>query len=234
MARTALTTQDHIIEILNFARERASFERSHYDVIQLIERKDSEYFNQKEKQLIRKTYLYTKIRKTYDNELLIIFNKDPNSITKIERDILDYSYFEEDVPPVLEHYFLAEKMLDNYMSKLPDNMKIKIHQNILDTEDSLEKQKNTKKRNMENHKKFFLGGTLLSLLKLNDVDDNDDPIDTLFKVMKFHLMQDYFNKEVFSDTEVNEFNISEIGRELSNKKNSIFLNLNNPFKIYDE
>jgi len=232
MARTALTTQDHIIEILNFARERAAFERSHYDVIQLIERKDSEYFNQKEKQLIRKTYLYTKIRKTYDNKILFISKKDPNSITKIERDILDYSYFGEDIPPVLEHYFLAEKMLDNYMSKLPDNMKIKIHQNILDTEDSLEKQKNTKKRNMENHKKFFLGGTLLSLLKLNDVDD--DQLNLLFKIIKLYLMQDYFNKEAFSDIEINEFNISDIGREFNNKKNATLLNLNNPFKIYDE
>lgn len=133
---------------------------------------------------------------------------------------------------MLEHYFLAEKMLDNYMSKLPENMKIKIHQNILDTDDALDKQQNIKKRNRENHQKFFIGGTLLSLLKLNNIDD--DPLDLLFKIIKLHLMQDYFNKEVFSDTELSEFNISDIGREFNNKKNAISLNLNNPFKIYDE
>jgi hypothetical protein len=232
MARTALTTQDHIYSIEYFAMNNPAFESSHYDVIQLIEQKKLEELSDKEKQLIRKTYLYTKKRKTYDNELLFIFKKDPNSITKIERDILDYSYFGEDVPPVLEHYFLAEKMLDNYMSKLPDNIKVKIHQNILETDDALEKQQNIKKRNRENHQKFFLGGTLLSLLKLNNIDD--DPIDVLFKIMKLYLMQDYFNKDFFSETEINEFNISEIGREFNNKKNSIFLNLNNPFKIYDE
>ena len=232
MSRTALTTQDHLNSIEYFAMNNLAFESSHYDVIQLIERKDLEDFNEKEKQLIRKTYLYTKRRKRYDNELLFIFKKDPNSITKIERDILDYSYFGEDVPPVLEHYFLAEKMLDNYMSKLPENMKIKIHQNILDTDDALDKQQNIKKRNRENHQKFFIGGTLLSLLKLKNIDD--DPLDLLFKIIKLHLMQDYFNKEVFSDTELSEFNISDIGREFNNKKNAISLNLNNPFKIYDE
>lgn len=232
MSRTALTTQDHIYSIEYFAMNNPAFEKTHYDVIQLIERKDLEDFNEKEKQLIRKTYLYTKRRKRYDNELLFIFKKDPNSITKIERDILDYSYFGEDVPPVLEHYFLAEKMLDNYMSKLPENMKIKIHQNILDTDDALDKQQNIKKRNRENHQKFFIGGTLLSLLKLNNIDD--DPLEILFEIMKLHLIHDYFDRKSFNTEEINEFNISETGREFNNKKNSILLKLNNPFKIYDE
>ncbi len=123
-------------------------------------------------------------------------------------------------------------MLDNYMSKLPDDIKIKIHQNILDTDDALEKKQNIKKRNKDNHQKFFIGGTLLSLLKSNNIDD--DQLDILFKIMKLYLMQDYFNKEIFSDKEINEFNISEGGREFNNKKNSILLNLNNPFLIYDE
>ena len=232
MSRTALTTQDHINSIEYFAMNNATFESSHYDVIQLIEQKKLGELSDKEKQLIRKTYLYTKKRKTYDNKLLFISKKDPKSITKIERDILDYSYFGEVVPPVLEHYFLAEKMLDNYMSKLPDNIKIKIHQNILDTDDALEKQKNTKKRNRENHKKFFIGGTLLSLLKLNNIDD--DPLEILFEIMKLHLIHDYFDRKSFNTEEINEFSTSETGREFNNKKNSILLNLNNPFLIYDE
>ncbi len=72
MSRTALTTQDHIYSIEYFAMNNPAFEKTHYDVIQLIERKDLEDFNEKEKQLIRKTYLYTKRRKRYDNELLFI------------------------------------------------------------------------------------------------------------------------------------------------------------------
>ena len=232
MSRTALTTQDHINSIEYFAMNNATFESSHYDVIQLIEQKKLGELSDKEKQLIRKTYIYTKKRKTYDNKLLFISKKDPKSITKIERDILDYSYFGEVVPPVLEHYFLAEKMLDNYMSKLPDNIKVKIHQNILDTDDALEKQKNTKKRNRENHKKFFIGGTLLSLLKLNNIDD--DPLEILFEIMKLHLIHDYFDRKSFNTEEINEFSTSETGREFNNKKNSILLNLNNPFLIYDE
>jgi len=232
MSRTALTTQDHINSIEYFAMNNATFESSHYDVIQLIEQKKLGKLSDKEKQLIRKTYLYTKKRKTYDNKLLFISKKDPKSITKIERDILDYSYFGEVVPPVLEHYFLAEKMLDNYMSKLPDDIKIKIHQNILDTDDALEKKQNIKKRNKDNHQKFFIDGTLLSLLKLNNNDD--DPIDILFEIMKLYLMHDYFERKSFNTEEINEFSTSETGREFNNKKNSILLNLNNPFLIYDE
>ncbi|MEG2848567.1 MAG: hypothetical protein RR904_07415 [Bacilli bacterium] len=182
--------------------------------------------------MLKKTYQYINRRIKYNETLTLILEKDDHHITKIERDILDYSYFGEVVPPVLEHYFLAEKMLDNYMSKLPDDIKIKIHQNILDTDDALEKKQNIKKRNRENHQKFFIGGTLLSLLKLNNNDD--DPIDILFEIMKLYLMHDYFDRKSFNTEEINEFNISEIGREFNNKKNSILLNLNNPFLIYDE
>ena len=47
MSRTALTTQDHINSIEYFAMNNPAFESSHYDVIQLIERKDLEDFNEK-------------------------------------------------------------------------------------------------------------------------------------------------------------------------------------------
>ena len=182
--------------------------------------------------MLKKTYQYINRRIKYNETLTLILEKDDHHITKIERDILDYSYIKEVVPPVLEHYFLAEKMLDNYMSKLPNKIKIKIHQNILDTDDALEKKQNIKKRNRENHQKFFIGGTLLSLLKLNNNDD--DPIDILFEIMKLYLMHDYFERKSFNTEEINEFSTSETGREFNNKKNSILLNLNNPFLIYDE
>lgn len=232
MSRTALTTQDHIYSIEYFAMNNPAFEKTHYDVIQLIEQKKLGELIDKEKYLLKKTYQYINRRIKYNETLTLILEKDDHHITKIERDILDYSYIKEVVPPVLKHYFLAEKMLDNYMSKLPDNIKIKIHQNILDTDDALEKQKNTKKRNRENHKKFFIGGTLLSLLKLNNIDD--DPLEILFEIMKLHLIHDYFDRKSFNTEEINEFNISETGREFNNKKNSILLKLNNPFIIYDE
>lgn len=60
MSRTSLTTQDHINSIEYFAMNNPAFESSHYDVIQLIEQKKLGELSDKEKQLIRKTYLYTK------------------------------------------------------------------------------------------------------------------------------------------------------------------------------
>ena len=47
-------------------------------------------------------------------------------------------------------------------------------------------------------------------------------------------MHDYFERKSFNTEEINEFSTSETGREFNNKKNSILLNLNNPFLIYDE
>lgn len=52
--------------------------------------------------------------------------------------------------------------------------------------------------------------------------------------MKLYLMHDYFERKSFNTEEINEFSTSETGREFNNKKNSILLNLNNPFLIYDE
>ena len=80
--------------------------------------------------------------------------------------------------------------------------------------------------------KFFMGATFLSFLNLYESEDN--PLEILFEMFKLHLMHDYFRKDMLSAAEINEFNISEIGREFSNKKNSILLNPNNPFQIYNE
>ena len=124
-------------------------------------------------------------------------------------------------------------MLENYMSNLPGDIKINIHQNILAADnDDLERKQKVKNKKMKDHKKFFLGATFLSFFNLYEIDD--DPIEVLFEMIKLHLMHDYFEKKFLSSSEINEFNISEIGREFNNKKNSILINPNNPFQIYNE
>ncbi|WP_425919408.1 hypothetical protein [Acinetobacter sp. TSRC1-2] len=232
MSRKALTSTDHIYAILDFARIYPAFEKSHFTVLKLIDQKDLKDLTHKEILLLKKTYQYIQKRIKINEVLVTIYRKDPNKITTIEKDILDYSYIEEVIPPVIEHYRVAEKMLENYMSNLPPDMKINIHQNILAADNDLEKKQKVKDKKMKDHKKFFIGATFLSFFNLYGIDD--DPLETLFEMVKLHLMHDYFGKDLLSDAEINEFNISEIGREFNNKKNSILINPNNPFQIYNE
>lgn len=232
MSRKALTNTDHIYAILEFSRTSPAFEKSHFSVLNLIDHKDLKDFSHKEILLLKKTNQYIQKRIKINRVLMMIYQKNPNTITNIERDILEYSYIEEVIPPIIEHYFLAEKMLENYISNLPDEMKINIHQNILASDDHLERKQKVKNKKKKDHMKFFMGATFLSFLNLYESEDN--PLEILFEMFKLHLMHDYFRKDLLSDAEINEFNISEIGREFSNKKNSILLNPNNPFQIYNE
>jgi len=232
MSRKALTSTDHIYAILDFARIDPAFEKSHFTVLKLIDEKDLKDLSHKEILLLKKIYQYTQKRIKINKVLVMISQKDPNEITIIEKDILDYCYRKEVIPPVIENYRLAEKMLENYMSNLPPDMKINIHQNILATDNDLEKKQKVKDRKMKDHKKFFIGAAFLSFFNLYEIDDI--PFEILFEMVKLHLMHDYFEKDLFSNAEINEFNISEIGIEFSNIKNSILINPNNPFKIYNE
>jgi hypothetical protein len=232
MSRKALTSTDHIYAILDFARIHPTFEKSHFTVLKLIDEKDLKDLSHKEILLLKKTYQYTQKIIKINKVLVTISQKDPNEITIIEKDILDYCYRKEVIPPVIENYRLAEKMLENYMSNLPPDMKINIHQNILATDNDLEKKQKVKDKKMKDHKKFFIGATFLSFFNLYGIDD--DPLEILFEMVKLHLMHDYFGKDLLSHAEINEFNISDIGREFNNKKNSILINPNNPFQIYNE
>ena len=232
MSRKALTSTDHIYAILDFASIYPYFKKSHFTVLKLIDEKDLKDLSHEEILILKKTYQYTKKRIKINKVLVKIEKKDPNEITTIEKDILDYSYRKEVIPSVIEHYRLAEKMLENYMSNLPDEIKINIHQNILSADNEVEKKQKVKDKKMKDHKKFFIGATFLSFFNLYGI--NDDPLEILFEMVKLHLMHDYFGKDLLSDAEINEFNISEIGREFNNKKNSILINPNNPFQIYNE
>ena len=57
MSRTALTTQDHIYSIEYFAMNNPAFEKTHYDVIQLIEQKKLGELIDKEKYLLTRRLL---------------------------------------------------------------------------------------------------------------------------------------------------------------------------------
>lgn len=146
MSRKALTNTDHIYAILEFARTSPAFEKSHFSVLNLIDHKDLKDFSHKEILLLKKTNQYIQKRIKINRVLMMIYQKNPNTITNIERDILEYSYIEEVIPPIIEHYFLAEKMLENYISNLPDEMKINIHQNILASDDHLERKQKVKNK----------------------------------------------------------------------------------------
>jgi len=92
------------------------------------------------------------------------------------------------------------------------------------------KQRNQKikDRKKENHEKFFLGSVLISFLKSKDIEMNY--LDITLKMVELYQTKNYFNRELFSEYEINEFKFSEIGRNFNDKKNSILSDPRMPFK----
>ncbi|MCG4607569.1 hypothetical protein L0O74_14675, partial [Bifidobacterium longum] len=63
--------------------------------------KDLKDLSHKEILLLKKTYQYTQKIIKINKVLVTISQKDPNEITIIEKDILDYCYRKEVIPPVI-------------------------------------------------------------------------------------------------------------------------------------
>ena len=55
-------------------------------------------------------------------------------------------------------------------------------------------------------------------------------LENTLKMIELYQTKDYFRKELFSKSEIEQFKLSEKGRDFNNKKNVILLDHNNPFK----
>jgi hypothetical protein len=69
---------------------------------------------------------------------------------------------------------------------------------------------------------------LISFLKSKDVEMNY--LDITLKMIELYQIKNYFSREVFSESDIDEFKFSEKGRNFNNKKNAILSDPKNPFK----
>jgi len=89
----------------------------------------------------------------------------------IEKDIVDFSGYEDPFSQTDERLKIALRMLKNYNRRVPDLIKQKAHDEIKNSFHSSyrqEKQK-IKDRKQENHEKFFLGSVLISFFKSQNI-----------------------------------------------------------------
>ncbi|NUG66186.1 hypothetical protein HUN37_22570, partial [Acinetobacter bereziniae] len=147
----------------------------------------------------------------------------------IEKDIVDFSGYEDHFSQTDERLKIALRMLKNYNRKIPAEIKQKAHNEIKKTLNNSYKQRDhkIKDRKKENHEKFFLGSVLISFFKSQNIEMNY--LENTLKMIEFYQTKDYFRKELFSKSEIEQFKFSEQGRNFNDKKNVILSDPKNPF-----
>lgn len=230
MARVKLTVREIILRVEKHLNQIAR--RTHSDelVLQLIQSKTENQFTEEDtKRLNNKYHKILELDRL--SELMdSICTIEKSNRSDIENDIVDFSGYEDPFSQTEERLKITLKMLKNYNRKIPYAIKQKAHYEIKKSLNNSYKQRNQKikDRKKENHEKFFLGSVLISFLKSKDIEMNY--LDITLKMVELYQTKNYFNRELFSEYEINEFKFSEIGRNFNDKKNSILSDPRMPFK----
>ena len=230
MARVKLTVNEITLRVEKNLKQIARRTRSDELVLQLIQSKTENQFTEEDTKRLKNKYHkileLQKIEKLMDSISAI----EKRNRSFIENDIVDFSGYEDPFSQTDERLKIALRMLKNYNKKIPDEIKQKAHDEIKNSLNNSYKQRNQKikDRKKENHEKFFLGSVLISFLKSQDIEMNY--LEITLKMIEFYQTKNYFRKDLFSESEIDEFKFSEQGRNFNDKKNAILSDPKNPFK----
>ena len=230
MARVKLTVNEITLRVEKNLKQIARRTRSDELVLQLIQSKTANQFTEEDTKRLKNKYHkileLQKIEKLMDSISAI----EKRNRSFIENDIVDFSGYEDPFSQTDERLKIALRMLKNYNKKIPDEIKQKAHDEIKNSLNNSYKQRNQKikDRKKENHEKFFLGSVLISFLKSQDIEMNY--LEITLKMIEFYQTKNYFRKDLFSESEIDEFKFSEQGRNFNDKKNAILSDPKNPFK----
>ena len=230
MARTRLTVDEMILSVEKHLKQIAR--RTHSDelILQLIRSKTANQFTEEDIKNLRNKYHKVLELNRLEEVMDTICSIKKTDRSDIENDIVEYSGYEYPFFQTDERRKIALKMLRNYNRRVPDLIKQKAHNEIKNSFQSPYRQekKKIKDRKQENHEKFFLGSVLISFFKSQNNEMNY--LENTLKMIELYQTKDYFRKELFSKSEIEQFKLSEKGRDFNNKKNVILLDHNNPFK----
>ena len=230
MARVKLTVNEITLRVEKNLKQIARRTRSDELVLQLIQSKTENQFTEEDTKRLKNKYHkileLQKIEKLMDSISAI----EKRNRSFIENDIVDFSGYEDPFSQTDERLKIALRMLKNYNKKIPDEIKQKAHDEIKNSLNNSYKQRNQKikDRKKETHEKFFLGSVLISFLKSQDIEMNY--LEITLKMIEFYQTKNYFRKDLFSESEIDEFKFSEQGRNFNDKKNAILSDPKNPFK----
>ncbi len=230
MGRTRLTVDEIILSVETYLRQIAK--RTHSDelILQLIRSKAANQFTEEDIKNLRNKYHKVLELNRLEEVMDTICSIKKTDRSDIENDIVEYSGYEYPFFQTDERRKIALKMLRNYNRRVPDLIKQKAHNEIKNSFQSPYRQekKKIKDRKQENHEKFFLGSVLISFFKSQNNEMNY--LENTLKMIELYQTKDYFRKELFSKSEIEQFKLSEKVRDFNNKKNVILLDHNNPFK----
>mgnify|MGYP006179221179 CR=1 FL=1 len=230
MARARLTVDEITLRVEKNLKQIAR--RTHSDelILQLIRSKTANQFTEEDIKNLRNKYHKVLELNRLEEVMDTICSIKKSDRSDIEKDIVDFSGYEDLSSQTDERLKIALRMLKNYNKKIPDEIKQKAHHEIKKSLNNSYKQRDQKIKNRkkENHEKFFLGSVLISFLKSKDVEMNY--LDITLKMIELYQTKNYFSRKVFSEYEINEFKFSEQGRKFNDKKNAILSDPKNPFK----
>lgn len=230
MGRTRLTVDEIILSVETYLRQIAK--RTHSDelILQLIRSKTANQFTEEDIKNLRNKYHKVLELNRLEEVMDAICSIKKSDRSDIENDIVDLSGYEDPSFQTDKRRKIALRMLRNYNRRVPDSIKQKAHDEIKNSFHSSyrKEKKKIKDRKQENHEKFFLGSVLISFFKSQNNEMNY--LENTLKMIELYQTKDYFRKELFSKSEIEQFKLSEKGRDFNNKKNVILLDHNNPFK----
>ena len=230
MARTRLTVDEMILSVEKHLKQIAR--RTHSDelILQLIRSKTANQFTEEDIKNLRNKYHKVLELKRLEEVMDTICSIKKSDRSDIEKDIVDFSGYEDPFFQTDERLKIALRMLKNYNRRVPDLIKQKAHDEIKNSFHSSYRQvkQKIKDRKQENHEKFFLGSVLISFFKSQNIEMNY--LENTLKMIELYQIKNYFRKELFLESEIKEFKFSEQGRSFNDKKNVILSDPRNPFK----
>ena len=230
MARARLTVDEIILSVEKHLKQIARRTRSDELILQLIQSKTANQFTEEDIKKLRNKHHKVLELNRLEEVMDAICSIKKSDRSDIEKDIVDFSGYEDHFSQTDERLKIALRMLKNYNRRVPDSIKQKAHDEIKNSFHSSyrqEKQK-IKDRKQENHEKFFLGSVLISFFKSQNIEMNY--LENTLKMIELYQTKNYFRKELFLESEIKEFKFSEQGRSFNDKKNVILSDPKNPFK----
>lgn len=230
MARARLTVDEIILSVETYLKQIARRTHSDESILQLIRSKTANQFTEEDIKNLRNKYHKVLELNRLEEVMDAICSIKKSDRSDIEKDIVDFSGYEDPFSQTDERLKIALRMLKNYNRKIPAEIKQKAHNEIKKTLNNSYKQRDQKirDRRKENHEKFFLGSVLISFFKSHNIEMNY--LENTLKMIEFYQTKDYFRKELFSKSEIEQFKFSEVGINFNDKKNVILSDPKNPFK----
>lgn len=230
MARTRLTVDEIILSVETYLKQIARRTHSDESILQLIRSKTANQFTEEDIKNLRNKYHKVLELNRLEEVMDTICSIKKSDRSDIEKDIVDFSGYEDHFSQTDERLKIALRMLKNYNRRVPDLIKQKAHDEIKNSFHSSYRQvkQKIKDRKQENHEKFFLGSVLISFFKSQNIEMNY--LENTLKMIELYHIKNYFRKELFLESEIKEFKFSEQGRSFNDKKNAILSDPKNPFK----